>query len=1066
MRRKCMGKMKWIIVIAMFLTAAVYSMQYETKLVNGYKVVKGERPYIDLSRVSPDAYEPGKLTIKLKEGYSFNTEERFIKPSTKGYAEAGIASIDQVSKSVQAQQFDRKFYSLLEIPAGTIHSVAKFKDRHEAWGFHRIYEIAIPADQDVIAAVRQYAALPEVEYAEPVYKKALHEPTEVGPVEYDTNTPVEGPKPVKGSKWTPNDTYLSPNQWHYYNYGQTISSSVGVSGCDSRAIAAWDIEKGNPLFITAIVDQGIDYDHPDIAANMWSGRGWNFTNNSSTINPGDHGSHVGSTVAGVTNNGIGVAGLAGGDGTAGTGSKLMSCQVFDSSTGGFELAPIWAADQGASISQNSWGYTSAGVYDQAVLDAIDYFNANGGQDGGLQGGITIFAAGNNGTDNQWYPGYYDGTMAVSGHDNRGKKYTSSNYGTWVEICAPAVNVYSANSSGGYMLMTGTSMACPHVSGAAAMIVANSEGVLTATELRSILMTSVWDIYATETNSTYAGKLGTGALDASAALVLTQEYLGGVPTGGALSASGVSTSQINLSWTLNEFNDNVLVAYAIGGQAIGTPVNQTLYTIGNTIPGGGTVVYYGNSTSLNHTGLTAETAYDYKIWSRAGAERQDNQGEWYQIGTYSNAKSASSQTLMTPSYPSAASMGFENGGSIPAGWAQEGNWTFVTSATSPTGPAEGSYFAHFNTTTGTVKKLVTPRFDMTGYSNLTLTFKYVTSRERISGIWRNDNLKVYYKNSVTGSWTQLAAYENVNYTAWQTGSINISDATLSHDFYIAFEGIDGGSKGVSVDDIVINGSGGGTPPAAPSLVSPANASSTTDLTPTFDWGDVSGATTYTILVDNNSNFASPEINQSPTASTYTPASNLATGTYYWKVLSTNAYGSSSYSDTWTVTLGAPPAAPSLASPTDASTLYILKPAFDWSDVSGATSYTILVDNNSDFSTPEINQSPTVSNYTPASDMAIGTYYWKVLSTNSFGSSAYSSTWSLILAPLSAPINVTTTPGATDITVSWNAVDGATSYDVYSSEDPYGTFTFVTNVTTTSYVATPSGTKLFWYVVAKN
>jgi hypothetical protein len=136
------------------------------------------------------------------------------------------------------------------------------------------------------------------------------------------------------------------------------------------------------------------------------------------------------------------------------------------------------------------------------------------------------------------------------------------------------------------------------------------------------------------------------------------------------------------------------------------------------------------------------------------------------------------------------------------------------------------------------------------------------------------------------------------------------------------------------------------------------------------------------------------------------------------------------------------------------------------VSGATSYTILVDNNSDFSSPEISQSPAVSNYTPASDMALGTYYWKVLSTNSFGSSAYSSTWSLILAPLSAPINVITTPGATDITVSWDAVTGAASYDVYSSEDPYGTFTFVTNVATNSYVTTPSGANLFWYVVAKN
>ncbi|MDD3150731.1 MAG: S8 family serine peptidase [Candidatus Gastranaerophilales bacterium] len=1063
-----MGKMKWIIVIAMFLTAAVYSMPYETELVNGYKIVKGERPLIDLSQVPVDAYEPGKLTIKFKEGVEAKSSQRFIKASTKGFAEVGIESVDMVSKSVGALQFDRKFYSLLEIPEGTVHSVAKFKDRHEAWGFHRVYEIEIPVDQDVIAAVKQYAALPEIEYAEPVYKKALHEPAEVGPAVYEDNIPTLGDLPSKGSKWVPNDPNYATLQWHYNNSGQSIGGVVGIPGVDTRAVTAWDIEKGNPLFITAVIDQGIDYDHPDIAANMWSGIGWDFGNNDSTIEPDDHGSHTSATISGVTNNGIGIAGLAGGDGTAGTGSKVMSCQVFGSTSGGFDAAFIWAADQTASISQNSWGYTSAGVFEQSVLDAIDYFNANGGQDGGLVGGITIFAAGNNGTDAEWYPGYYDGTMAVASHDNKGKKSSFSNYGTWVDITAPGTNVYSCNGTGGYMVMSGTSMACPHVSGAAAMIVANSEGVLTAAELRTILEASVWNVYAYETNTLYAGKLGTGALDASSALVLTQEYLGGVPTGGSLAASGVSTSQIDLSWTLNEFNDNVLVAWALEGNTIGDPVDGTVYSVGNSIPGGGTVIYYGNGTSYSHTGLTAETGYIYEIWSRAGAERQDNQGEWYQVGTYSNSKSAGAETLMEPLPPSASSMGFENSGYIPNGWTQAGGWTFVTTSTRPTAPSEGSYFAYLKPASAATSKLVTPRFDFTGYSNVTLTFKYVTTYLKSGPNIYNNNLKVYYKTSLSGSWVQLGSEYSGNYTTWQSGSLNISDAVLSNDFYVAFEGIYQGGYGVSVDDIIINGTPvGGTPPAAPSLISPANASSSTDLTPTFDWNDVSGATSYTIQIDNNSGFTSVDYTNSPTASTYTPASNLPVGTWYWRVLATNANGSSAYTSGWSVILGSAPAAPSLAAPTDASTLYILKPAFDWNDVSGATSYNIQADNNSNFGSPEIDETVSVSNYTPTADMALGTYYWKVLSTNSFGSSAYSGTWTVILAPLSAPINVTTTPGATDITVSWDAVSGATSYDVYSSTDPYGTFTFVTNVATTSYLYTPaSETKLFWYVVAKN
>jgi len=1153
-----MRKMKWIIVITMFLLGVSFSMNYETTIIDGYKVVKGERAFIDLSKVPADSYEPGKLTIKLKEGFSTKSQERFINPSSKGYVEVGIESLDQINKSVGAQKYDRKFYSLYEIPEGTIHSVAKFTDRHKAWGFDRVYEITFDENQDVIAAVKQYASQEGIEYAEPVYKKKMHAPVEVQDVTQD----IIGGTTAGGSKWTPNDPNYATLQWHYNNTGQSIGGVVGIPGVDVRAVTAWDIEKGNPLFVTAVIDQGIDYDHPDIAPNMWSGRGWNFTDNTATINPGDHGSHTSATISGVTNNGIGIAGLAGGDGTAGTGSKVMSCQVFDDTSGGFDLAFIWAADHGASIGQNSWGYTSAGVFEQTVLDAIDYFSANGGQDGGLEGGIVMFSAGNDGTDDEWYPAYYDGVMAVASHDNKGKKSSFSNYGTWVEITAPGTNVYSCNGTGGYMVMSGTSMACPHVSGAAAMIVANSEGVLTAADMKTILSTSVWNIYAYETNTTYAGKLGTGALDASAALVLTQEYLGGVPTADDFAATGTSTTQNNLTWSLNEFNDNVLVAWALDGNTIGDPVDQTVYSVGNTLPGGGTVIYYGSGTSYNHTGLTPQTTYDYKIWSRAAAERQDNQGEWYQVGTYSNDKSTTATTLMAPLPPSAASLGFENSGSIPMGWTQEGNWTFVTTATRPTAPSEGSYFAYFNTVSST-KKLVTPRFDLTTHTGVSINFDYFVGARKVGPTTWTDVLKVYYKTSLAGSWVQLGSTYTGTTTnsTWMNANLTISDAVRTNDFYFAFEAIEGSTigYGVSVDDIIINGTAAGAPgvptlispantsstsdltptfdwndvsgatsytiqidntsnfsspeytnsptvstytpgtnlatgtwywrvlatntygsssytsgwsvilgnaPGVPTLALPANASSTSDLTPTFDWNDVSGATSYTILVDNNSDYSSPEINQSPTASTYTPGTNMATGTYYWKVLATNAFGSSVYTASWTVTLGNLPAVPTLATPADASTLYILKPVFDWNDVSGATTYTILVDNNSDFSSAEINQSPTVSTYTPAADMAIGTYYWKVLSTNSFGSSSYSGTWSVILAPLSAPINVITGVSGTDLTVSWDAVAGATSYDVYSSTEPYGTYTLVTNVATNSYVTTTASARLFWYVVAKN
>jgi subtilisin family serine protease len=1076
-----MGKSKWVIAAVMMIAAVAsaltpYNQNYERKIVNGFEVIKGERPAIDLNKVPAEAYEPGKLTVKFKEGYTLSTEERYIKPSTKGFAEVGIASVDQVNKSVGAQQFDRKFYSLLEIPAGTIHSVEQHRSRHEAWGFHRVYEIEIPLNQDVIAAVKQYAALPEVEYAEPVYKKALHEPTEVGPAVYDNNTPIQGELPSKGSKWTPNDTYLSPNQWHYYNYGQTIGTSAGVAGCDSRALAAWDIEKGNPNFVTAIIDQGIDFDHPDIAANMWSGRGWNFTNNSSTINPGDHGSHVAGVVSGVTNNGIGIAGLAGGDGTANTGSKVMSCQVFDSSNGGFDLAMIWSADQGASISQNSWGYTSTGVYEQSVLDAIDYFNANGGGTG-LIGGITIFASGNdNLLDQARYPGYYSGAMAVAGHDNKGDRYTSSNTGDYIEITAPAVNVYSCNRTGGYMLMTGTSMACPHVSGAAAMIVANTEGILTAPDLRFILSEAVWDIYATETSPTYAGKLGKGALDASAALTMAQEYKGGVPMPGSFTATTASQSQINLAWTKNEHNDNVLIAWAPDGQAIGTPVNGTVYSVGQAVPGGGTVLYYSNGTSYSHTALTSGTGYDYKIWSRAMAERQDSQGEWYQVGTYSNSRTAGATTQYGTFYLPFTE-NFNASTSLPGGWTivdiQGGGqvWQFGTHASglSTTGGSSGNYAFLNSDAYGSGKTqntdLVTPLIDMTGYSSITLSFTHYYRH------YTGTSATLSYSINGGSSWTVIQTWtaSNTNPTAF-----NQVIAALANQANVKLKWNFTGTYGYYWDFDNVSITGTTAVPATPTLLTPANGTNTTNRRPAFDWTDSSGATSYTIQVDNNSNFSSPEIQQSPTVSNYTPTADLALGTYYWRVLATNTNGSSAYTSAWTVNIGSVPAVPTLATPTNGSTTTDTTPTFDWNDVSGATAYTIQVDNNSDFSSPEIQQSPTVSTYTPGTALAAGTYYWRVLATNAYGSSAYSSSWSVIIGTVPATPTLLSPANGTNTTnrrpaFDWSDSSGATSYTIqvdnnsdFSSPEISQSPT-VSNYTPTADLAL--GT-YYWRVLATN
>jgi hypothetical protein len=167
---------------------------------------------------------------------------------------------------------------------------------------------------------------------------------------------------------------------------------------------------------------------------------------------------------------------------------------------------------------------------------------------------------------------------------------------------------------------------------------------------------------------------------------------------------------------------------------------------------------------------------------------------------------------------------------------------------------------------------------------------------------------------------------------------------------------------------------------------------------------------------------------------------------------------------------PPAVPSLVSPTDASSTTDLTPTFDWADVSGATSYTIQVDNNSDFSSPEITNSPTASTYTPASNLAAGTYYWRVLATNANGSSDYSGSWSVILNATvvpGVPTNIVTSVVSGNIFINWDDAANATNYDVYASANPYAGWTFLANVTNSEYTYVPgTNTKMFFQIVSKN
>lgn len=404
---------------------------------------------------------------------------------------AGFEGVNARNRQFGATKIKRVFR-----PAG------KFEARHREWGLHLWYEIEVKDNSDLNKVMAAYGELDIIQNVEPQYKREL--------------TSLSG---------LPNDPQYGTQANHYdlINAAQT-----------------WGIETGNANVVVAIEDSGLDFNHPDLAGNMWNNPGeipndgidndnngyvddfygWNFGNNNSSIAIGSHGTHVGGTVAAETNNGTGVAGIAGGSGSN-DGVRLMSLSVFgNNAQGGFDEAFIYAADNGAAISQNSWG---GGAQSNVLENAIDYFIANGGGSV-MNGGLAVFAAGNSNTNSttNGYPASYAPVVAVASTDYGAVKSSFSNYGTWVDIAAPGSNILSTYplAENSYNTISGTSMACPHVSGVAALVLSNkirNNEVITADQLRNTLINTANSSLLYDNNAGFPNQLGSGMLDAYAAV---------------------------------------------------------------------------------------------------------------------------------------------------------------------------------------------------------------------------------------------------------------------------------------------------------------------------------------------------------------------------------------------------------------------------------------------------------------------------------------------------------------------------------------------------------------------
>ena len=426
-----------------------------------------EENIISSSVLDKENFVPGDLIIKFKSGVEL-TQSR----SPNRFIRTNIKSLDRLNRKYQIKSFEKLFYN-------KENGNKRGNNLNE---LSNIYILKIPKNVNTESILEDFSKIEEVEYVEPNYILNFCE--------------------------IPDDQKFD-QQWALKNNND----------CDIDAPHAWNVSKGSDSTIVAIVDSGVDYNHLDIADNIWINeneipdngidddgngyiddiRGWDFQcNDNDPMDDCSHGTHCAGIANAVTNNSIGIAGVA-------WNCKTMAVKIGDSD--GIQgnhaaYGVFYAAENGADVISMSWGASgSFGDY-YLIQDAINY--AYG------QGAVLVAAAGNDCSNNKNFPAAYDKVISVAATNQNDGKASFSNYGSWVDIAAPGMNILSSVPNNEYARYDGTSMACPHVAGLVGLILSNND--FNQEEVKTILRSTTDQVVSSK-------YIGIGRINAYSSIII-------------------------------------------------------------------------------------------------------------------------------------------------------------------------------------------------------------------------------------------------------------------------------------------------------------------------------------------------------------------------------------------------------------------------------------------------------------------------------------------------------------------------------------------------------------------